>query len=419
MSLKHAILRQKMHQELGLGKEPFPRLGTFPPSHFSKLPPDDILDELEEKIAAANENGSGWGLACASVGVSSNDAIPAVILVHPQARKVWTTLVSLFDGSDRRVEIQYLVEEGKLQRFISESDELQSYQEKPLNGASIGNQAATYLSGSLGGYLKISGEDDRTLGITCAHVLVGDSLSGHYNHTTCVQQSNLHYKHQEKEPDHDISPCEDTHERHQTATNTTELNAIQVPPKGRYFGSIGKAKNELLLRMDIGPVQREGLGLGEAYWQSIDWALIEVCKERVPVPGVCANVICGYAVTGWKKIDMEKSEGNLIVGRGQRVYMQGAQTGKSQGTLAEKLTRGVIFPGNERATREFAVLGSGRDFAAAGDSGSWVVEEDGNVIGMVFGGFRTTVAHITVLLSMESILEDIRKHRELKVYPLS
>jgi hypothetical protein len=90
--------------------------------------------------------------------------------------------------------------------------------------------------------------------------------------------------------------------------------------------------------------------------------------------------------------------------------MQGAKSGKTKGKLHSELST-CKFSVELGMTDEITILGNvDEPFSGIGDSGAWVIEDDGRngfVIGVLHGGSSTEVTSVSYIMPMDHLLEDI------------
>ena len=94
---------------------------------------------------------------------------------------------------------------------------------------------------------------------------------------------------------------------------------------------------------------------------------------------------------------------------GHKVRKFGRTTGITEGCI-NPVDSFVRFKGTpfEMVCKEKMICGiAGKSFTSAGDSGAWVVDELGGLIGMVWGGFARDEG--TFFTPIKLIIEDITK----------
>ncbi len=91
---------------------------------------------------------------------------------------------------------------------------------------------------------------------------------------------------------------------------------------------------------------------------------------------------------------------------GQIVVKFGRSTGTTVGVVSGIKTDACI-PGSPAQTSEYTVVGmGGRTFANEGDSGAWVVQADGTLVGMVLAACLDS--GVTYVTPIEAVFKDIK-----------
>ncbi|WYZ43699.1 hypothetical protein EsH8_VII_000135 [Colletotrichum jinshuiense] len=413
-TLKRAILLSKIPlYHTPDGKKLLPRLQTFPLSRKSRGPPAAIRTQIRELLES--EGTRGWAVSSLSLGVTQKDAVPAIVVIHPMAEKLCPQISSRIGDN-----VEYLIEEGAISKSSGIASEFQVFQEEPINGSSIGSNTLGSRWGSLGGYLKYS--DGEIIAITCGHVLSRKSKPE--APFVCVQPSICHLKYPSNGSETRISMTPDPAclkgKLYQEGYARTHNHPIQdslktrcpgiVPVMCHCFGLAGPINGHGTLKMDARQVV---ISDGESstpikVTMSMDWAILtSLCRSAKQ------NMIHDRIIKSWKSVIYETNEeGEVLVGTDQKVYKQGASSGKTQGFVNSRLTD-CWFGENPCVTQEIGVLGcDGDSFSGSGDSGSWVMEDDeednASVIGVLIGGYGDDGAScISLMTPMEHLLADI------------
>ncbi|SPJ88852.1 uncharacterized protein FTOL_12747 [Fusarium torulosum] len=391
-NLRKATMRSRVprYQMLDDKQGTIPRLQTFPLGRSSTSIPARVRREVRERLKATNHR--GWAVLCVSLGVTQDDAVPAIVVIHPLAEKLWEDVSSsIGDG------VEYLIEKGSISRQSNLISELRMFQNEPRNGSSIGSVSTDSRWGSLGGYLRL--KDGDVLAMTCGHVLTrGDRLD---STTACVQPSFYHHN------NHLHRTCLQEFLNNHGQWNYT----CSTPATCPYFGLVDRICTRTL------SVSCEGAAEPELVTISIDWAILKNLSRPAR-----QNTIHGRAVRGWRAILYTvNGNGEIEVGNGQKVFMQGARSGEVQGNLTSPLV-GCCLEGNSEETQEIGIIGcDGKSFSAQGDSGSWVIEVDedeqgnGSVIGVLLGGYYDGTACFSLITPMEHLLKDIEETMGSKI----
>lgn len=235
----------------------------------------------------------------------------------------------------------------------------QEYMEKVPNGYSIGAQGING-SGSFGGYLK-NEENNAIYGFTCGHVI---SNSG----SIVVQPSD------------------------------EDWNGISDEETETKFGCYFNHGDEIY--KDNG---------SELVWE--DWSIFSVVEERQSHNHL-------YSI-GHKQFITISSIGRLEVNDEKSIYKIGRTTGSTVGHINGVKANVKFFP-DLPTTTEYTALPNGGNvlsFGATGDSGSWVINGEGKLIGFIIG---TGDDRLTYISSMEFTLDRIEVKTGIKlIIPLN
>ena len=282
--------------------------------------------------------------------------------------------------------IHAIIPEGILLEIIecnisrTSLDDFRYYQRPLTNGYSIGESGNTRSGGTFGGLLK----DKNTgiiYGISCGHAL--KTLHGQV-----VQPSDS--DHQQRLDDINNSLSENPNDQDYL------ILKLQCEGNDRTIGTV--VRRELT---EV-PFSNE-LPMVHEYW-----ALIEIAVEgenknyhrRAGVPGPIKRI---------SNVDTEHDPLIKVTKHGMATYIT---TGKLNGIKSivrfDDTTPGVF-------ASEYAVIGEGgNSFAEAGDSGSWVVTESGELIGMVLGG-GVRQGYVTIISCMNFLLRRIQQRTGIEL----
>ncbi|KAH7199241.1 hypothetical protein BKA60DRAFT_500700 [Fusarium oxysporum] len=415
-ALKNAIMRSEvLHYQMPTTRK-LPRLHTFPIGRSKSSVPHTIRQQVNRLLE--KEETRGWAVLCVSLGVTEDDAVPAIVVIHPMAERLWQAI------SHRARGVEYLVEKGTISRQSSSASELRLFQREPMNGSSIGSVSNETNWGSLGGYLKLKNGD--VVAMTCGHVLT--QKDKHDVSMVCVQPSIYHLKSQGDGIEtsvlnaSSIPTCLGENQESNAHIPDHQFqdmleNRIQrgctcfSPASCPYFGMPDSIDVKIGTRIRPGKAASQS----EYITFSMDWAILKNLSRAAK-----KNMIHGKVVSGWKALAYDvNGESEVLVGNDQRVYMQGARSGESQGVLDSRLAD-CHFEENYSPTKEIGIFGcDGEPFSAPGDSGSWVIEvsEEGNgsVIGVLIGGYYNGIACISLMTPMEDLLADISSTLRIEI----
>jgi hypothetical protein len=430
-ALKAGIMREKVSSP----GWPSPKGGRLPALKAFPLGPSgtngltEALVEGRRKVREEfkTSNLPSWSVAYLSVGVASDEAVPAIVAIHPDLDTLKKTSSIL-----NQCDVEYLIEKGSLLKHSSIVSALQTFQDEPMNGSSIGWEGSDKSWGSLGGYLRLG--DDTVIAMTCGHVLGRDKKA---NTTTmiCVQPAKCHFK--DNKPDDSrvhmgqISPSgadigagtghrfrgSDSDFLSRLSLNQTVKHSSPASDALHYFGTMISTDTQASMNIDTKAVLLHvGQGLSaQEIAVSMDWAILRKLSRESR-----QNTVHDKTIKGWKSLVYSINRWNDVqVGASQKVYMQGARSGQSQGYLMTELMD-CYFEGNSRPTAEIGIIGhDGKDFSGPGDSGSWIVEHSesghGYVVGVLLGGYHTGIICVSVMTPIEHVLRDTSEKLEVDI----
>ena len=300
---------------------------------------------------------------------------------------------------------------------------LSSYEEKPSNGSNIGvrSRVGKITEGTFGGYLKLSGSDEAVYALTCHHVVAPPegirptravSMRGAKMETIHVFQPG-HVQH-EDEVDRVERVLAGAASPNAVAAATETLDTLES--LDRVFGEVHLTSG---VEDIAGPLDGENMpeckpqrGGYQDQMCLMDWGLLTVPAERVAgnylpklpnAPGSCLPPHpFGHVRDGMPATTVSELMGQLDVFK-----LGGKSTGTTYGTVLPYLSL-VRLGDSDRATCEHGVLPNTHvngSFSGEGDSGAWIADDNGYVVGMVWGSSRQT--HITYVTPMTHILEHI------------
>jgi hypothetical protein len=335
---------------------------------------------------------TGWAVSRHLLGVSLKSAVPAIVVIHPLAKDILQGILHLI-GNDT----EYLIQEGAISRQMDNALRLRTFQDEPKNGSSISpinNNDSSNVWGSLGGYLNLN--LGFPVAMTCGHL----TLSQDSSETISWVQPAITHLNEALNQEGNSPTCSQSCSRTQSCSENCPYFGATEEINGKY-----PAKNTTkLVTVKISghnPVPRE-LNI------CVDWAIV-----RNLLRTATENIINDTVIKECKQLEYSTNEkGELIVGRGEKVYMQGAASNQTQGLLESDLHL-VRFPEADCDTQEVAIVREdGEPFSSGGDSGSWVIEKKEDKYGRVIGGVLIgvmigggeTASYITPI---EHLLDDI------------
>ncbi|KAK6342377.1 hypothetical protein TWF718_007777 [Orbilia javanica] len=316
-----------------------------------------------------------------------------------------------------------------------------NYESIRLPGQSIGVEGIPWGTGTVGGFIQFDHPSmkNQSFGLSCHHVLqptrpatapkaLIDQRLRHLNkkevlHSAVRWKSRLRSKGRARV----VSPASCDHRNfiHKAKLAHKKLKDEISAAKNQYWREYNQEPDDAEVRKlerasaeNIKELEERDCSFGKVLVTSgykihpetggsIDWGLIKMRKNILT-----ANVlVCKSPL--WKRFPEAKilSIGPLIPG--QEVCKLGRSTDLTYGTVSTSLHI-IDFDNNNLFTKERAIIGKhGYPFAMGGDSGSWVINKDFQVVGMLVGHSNAGV--IAFVTPMEVIIKDIEAITKKKV----
>ncbi|KAA6412264.1 MAG: hypothetical protein FRX48_04416 [Lasallia pustulata] len=284
------------------------------------------------------------------------------------------------------------------------------------SGISVSNNA--WATGTFGGYVELS--DGRSApklcGLTCHHVLRPPPQPSVMTHEvfspydSATSSENITISHPSM-GDHQESMRGDQRsaqkERYRLQELHERIDMLGNEAHPKLFQQVDRLKERITYheeRLQAAEVNREigkvmfssGYKVSGDYGCVLDWGLIELYPTRTG-----CNLLPDRSATVTYSIDAVELHG--------RAEKFGRTTGHTGGVI-NPVDSYVRFPGSQFAleTREIVVLSETRTkvFSEGGDSGAWVLDSVGALMGMTWGGF--TCRQGTFVTPIKAITDDIR-----------
>lgn len=284
------------------------------------------------------------------------------------------------------------VEEGYPTRYGPKDAYDRNFRPEIVPGSSIGTESYPPGAGTFGGYLK--DEAGKVYGLSVFHLFATTNQE-------CIKDKPV------SQPDMDDIQY-DLEFSKKTIDDFEKIRA----PKPRLLEKLEWYRNHLdeLERQKNTRVCGRCVGgkmdvaeISDAIFRNEDWALLEIRNRRgknvIPQPSRSG---LGGAVLGVGALEID-----------QDVYKYGRSTGPTTGVVSG-IKCDVRLEKNGTETCEFFVSASdGTPFSRGGDSGAWVVNTAGEVVGMVLGGCdQRSISYVT---PMEFLLKRIEVAMHLKL----
>ncbi|MCJ1408691.1 hypothetical protein MMC19_002766 [Ptychographa xylographoides] len=291
------------------------------------------------------------------------------------------------------------------------------YKRAPIMGSSISVSEIDHASGTFGGYLELFNADVvKTCGLSCHHVLfpiapadltLADlrpyAKSLHENITIC---SPAIYDHNRSL---NIDQEDIDHATKEKDTLLKQLEHLGAEAPRQTSQAIQRADTRIATKVQRIHDASVDRNIGEVFFSSgykldgeaqcqLDYGLIEMYPARVGTNEI-PNDENSFKVTYIAKIPLE----------GGKVRKFGRTTDITEGYI-NPVDSFIRFKGTafEMVSKEKMIYGiAGKPFTLAGDSGAWVVDVFGGLIGMVWGGFTSHEGSFLTPISL--ITEDITK----------
>ena len=331
---------------------------------------NSILEYVEERY-------DSFVLILTHAGYQRESSVPVVLLcAHSLSDADAREVTEIFNATGCRVIRRLFCLEGRTESQFSNMTHMTKYQQHPSPGSSIGPVGCDRAS-SMGPYVAFDG-DDSVYSISVHHGLKDDAfpITETQDPPLIIQQpSSLDFNKYKATLEHGLLRATEgvrRNRRHQDNLQTELDNLMSLDCK---FGTV--------VASEFCAVMYEG------HLINSDLCVIKAISERVG-----KNRLTLDNEPGWVLWHPRDNEGSLILsgsGRlelGTRVAKVGKATAATQGTVEFRYARAKLSGATDKYTSEFCVLSDDRltRFSDAGDSGGAVVNETGEVVGMILGG---------------------------------
>lgn len=276
--------------------------------------------------------------------------------------------------------------------------------EEPFNGASIGFKGDTETAGTLGGWFMLNLLDSPPIKVALtSYNLFGNIESGRRQQLDLTGLSLKQMK--------EIESLQVQYPASSDAMATIkELEVLSLDPDcpSGNLQCLEKIRRAATAPTIGNVIATSGHRLNENS-RRMDWAIIQVSgrmTENKPPPAAHLTDLgyprfgpAGYRVTSDSIIQQ-----TCEIRPGSWVVKNGKSTGVTSGRVS-RLTRLVQWE-NQQESEEVDVVGLTKDFAQAGDSGSFVVDEDGNLVGLLIA--TDLITSCGLVTPIEELLADVK-----------
>ncbi|KAH0551620.1 hypothetical protein GP486_007161 [Trichoglossum hirsutum] len=295
----------------------------------------------------------------------------------------------------------------------------ETYEEKARGGSSLGASESNFVSGTLGGYVKLIGENGpRVLAVSCHHVVVPNEFDNDYREAVIPGQGHHIRVSQPSNKVHNgnISRLRNSCERFERDIYQFQGQVGSEPGVARDLEmtrhALQRQRSNLQSTRDFDThfgtvVATSGYRKSEKSACSLDWALVDVQytrRGRNEVPKLPFNP---YEYS-------RLSEGDRVariapLGIDDYVVKAGSKTNTTYGRISH-IKHDCNLPGNESATTtsEYVVVGlEGAAFGSKGDSGAFVLNSYGRLAGLLIAGQEALgTVYVTPI---EEVMRDMEK----------
>ncbi|KAK6534917.1 hypothetical protein TWF281_006217 [Arthrobotrys megalospora] len=436
------------------GIEPEP-VHWWGPIHSSTVAAQHWNQHLDAVTSYLTRKGIPW--AAVHLG-TLNDEVTVAVLYN--AGGVWDEnllkqeLRSLYFPAEIFAEIIFALAEVKKE----EAAGLSEYTDSVRCGAGIGIRGVNWSSGTVGGYFQ--SDDGSLYGLTCHHVLLPTKqrsysddnkakIRGYPAYLDRVGVDHSEFDSQNGGIEVVHPPC-GMHERAVSGfLNAKKDKQREIENLNTVYESRGTRAPRNIIKKIRGAIAEisNGLSIVQKYNRSfgtvvatsgyrvepgtrhsIDWGLFKIPERRIArwkKPRTVWNETilderCRPSAS-WSRLLLS----NRTCFRGiadpvedEKVFKVGRSTGQTFGIISG-VKDGVTLRENLGQTMEWCVVGThedrGKDFAAAGDSGSLVFNQNLEVVGIITAGCSFT-GRLTYITPIKLVLADIERKTGMRLH---
>lgn len=407
-----------------------------------------LLPDAKQKWCAIDVLRRGYSTdshACRPTIVITVHSLQTVMTVKGDLNARWKYIAtSLFHECQRQnVPVDIELIEGQISRTFDPSTAM------PWKGASIGPQKIK-SSGSLGGYVTLE-EESGIFAMTCHHVLspyTSNSLQGKIN-SFIVIFNLLIFLIEDISQIVDSPSSSDYQEYLNKLHKTRDLKQKEMNDylkmkqaqgtSEECSGSINRQRRLQVLDNVINEIENYNSEFGHVFASSglrvgpsgscLDWALIKVTRNQMSNFDVSAPNNTFYILSVTHSILQAKDDRELLhyentadkadIKLHDKVAKFGRSTGFTEG-YHNAIESHVQWKEGAALTRELCAVSSFKDFSEIGDSGAWILNEQNQVVGMIFAGNKVNYNRVwTYFTAIDQIFEDIEKVTGRRVQILS
>ncbi|KAI9784443.1 MAG: hypothetical protein M1839_002099 [Geoglossum umbratile] len=293
------------------------------------------------------------------------------------------------------------------------------YEVKASGGSSLSLTEVDYASGSLGGYVRLMGANgSRVFALSCHHVIMPASLDTPNEYPAAVAPGQGHHIRVSQpsvlgRAEH-ISMLEKEELRHggnvKRLREQVEYEPWRVRELEMMEDMVRITSNKLQTALDFDPhfgtvFATSGYKISATRRCSLDWALVDISDTRRgenKVPEMMGEPL-EYEFLSEGDAVVEVAELTLD----DYVVKAGYATNTTYGTVSH-IQHDCNIPGNSSTTSEYVVVGhKGKAFALGGDSGAFVLNSYGKLVGLLIAGHETLDA--VLVTPITEVMQDIQQ----------
>lgn len=313
-------------------------------------------------------------------------------------------IMKILDTASHRIHVEFLPGEILLlPEFIKKGMNLYPLPLKPLNGSSLGIAGNRDKAGTLGGWMFLNlpnQEQQMKCALTCYHVVRSDDKTA-ASHTD-TQGVLLN------------DPRGHVMVTYPASLDTDHMTALMkktpsTPEKAETQGVL----SSLIANPDIGKVV---LASGHRVHDQhrLDWALIEspstFSANKPPPKAAFLHRPMGLPETGDYSLNSDSKVRQFgRVRKDDWVVKRGRTSGVTSAKI-NRMRREIEWTEHKKVTFETEIISLTEDFAAPGDSGSVVTNENGELVGLLFSMADEPARHdIGFMTPITAIQDDVKR----------
>ncbi|MCJ1237652.1 hypothetical protein MMC14_005639 [Varicellaria rhodocarpa] len=406
---------------------------------------EDIMALIDRRFAQSGQN---WNTVCVFMCGRSQELSEPTIVITADAK-------TLLDWSALSFALQHTLIKNNFFKFKVEFAVGNIVPSKRFdvmtargNGDSVGIVGDARFDGTLGGFVRLTVESPpqiRLCAVTCHHVTrLGNHQSKEFADVLPLQpvgtndpRATAMRSPAKTDYDETLSDEKELLARYEKNIATTEAeqerqDGFLAPYRERYLETERKNRDAAQSRIAMleSRMSRIGITIASSGFRlnrnnhKMDWALIEVSKERFQANSAPDNLSVSSLAPEHRPQNREYNNGvNSLtkvrnVQPGDWVIMQGRTSGLTTGEVHKMRMEIKDWKTRNPISTEIIVIATGKPearlrdvFSEAGDSGAWIFDADGVVVGQQIA-HREPIdgsADLTVMSPISDVFRDIEE----------